>query len=306
MLAGYLTHHADTLVSSSARLVRAPFATLLTLLVIGLALALPLGLALLVSNVMSATGGFSGAVDLSVYFKPEVAIARVQQLARSAQARPGVATVQVISADDALQEFRKDSGFGAALQALGSNPLPNVLRVRPAAGASAPADLDALKQYLAAWPEVDRVQLDAEWVLRFNAILELLHRALGIAALLMAAGVLAIVGNTIRLEIQGRRPEIEVVRLVGGSTGFIRRPFLYIGVLYGLGGALLAWALIGGAVLLLRPPVATLARLYGSSYTLNGPGPREVGIVLAAGVVLGWLGAWVAAARHLRGIEPRA
>jgi cell division transport system permease protein len=303
---GYLTHHAQSLVGSIGRLVRAPFATALTVLVIGLALALPLALGVLVSNAMSATGGFTGAVDVSVYFKPGVALGRVQQLAGSARARAGVAAVEVISSDAALKEFQQYSGFGTALQALGANPLPNVLHVRPAATASTPADLDALKHDLSAWPEVDLVQVDAQWVLRFNAILALLRRVLGIAALFLGAGVLAVIGNTIRLEIQGRRPEIEVVRLVGGSTGFIRRPFLYTGMLYGLGGAVLAWGTVETAVLVLQEPMTALARLYGSSYTLSGPGLLQIGVVFAAGLGLGWLGAWLSAARHLRGIAPRA
>jgi cell division transport system permease protein len=305
-MSGYLTHHAQALLGAMGRLARTPFATALTVLVIGVALALPLAMALFVTNAMTATGGFAGAVDVSVYFRPEIAIARVQQLAQAARARPGVAEVQVITADEALKEFRQYSGFGAALQALGSNPLPNVLHVRPAAGAGAPADLAALKHYLSAWPEVDLVQVDAEWVLRFNAILELLRRVLEIAALVLGIGVLAVIGNTIRLEIQGRRTEIEVVRLVGGSTGFVRRPFLYAGMLYGLWGAVLAWAMVETAVLVLRRPVATLAGLYGRSYSLSGPAWIQVGAVFAAGLALGWLGAWLAAARHLRGIEPRA
>ncbi len=303
---GYFTHHAQSLFGSMGRMARAPFASALSVLVIGLALAVPLALEVFVANAMGATGGFTGAVDVSVYFKPDVAVTRVQQLAQSVRARTGVAAVQVISADQALQEFRQYSGFGTALQALGSNPLPNVLHVRPAADAAAPADLEALKHYLSAWPEVDLVQVDSEWVLRFNAILDLLRRVLGIAALLLGVGVLAVIGNTIRLEIQGRRTEIEVVRLVGGSTGFVRRPFLYTGMLYGLGGALLAWALVGAAVLVLQAPVANLARLYGSSYVLQGAGLQVIAVVLGAGLGLGWLGAWLAAARHLRGIEPRA
>jgi cell division transport system permease protein len=302
----YLTHHAQSLVGSIGRLARAPFATALTVLVIGLALALPLALGLFVANAVNATGGFTGAMDVSVYFKPDVAMTRVQQLAQGVRGRAGVAAVQVISADQALQEFRQYSGFGTALQALGQNPLPNVLHVRPAADATAPADLEALRHYLSAWPEVDLVQVDSEWVLRFNAILDLLRRVLGIAAILLGAGVLAVIGNTIRLEIQGRRTEIEIVRLVGGSSGFVRRPFLYTGMLYGLGGALLAWAMVGTAVMVLRAPVASLARLYGSGYSLQGAGPQEIGLVVGAGLSLGWLGAWLAAARHLRGIEPRA
>lgn len=305
-MAPYLTHHAQALVGSMGRLARAPFATALTLLVIGLALALPLALGLFVTNAMAATGGFTGAVDISVYFKPEVPLTRVQQLAQTARARAGVDSVDVISADEALKEFRQYSGFGTALQALGQNPLPNVLHLRPAAQMSAATDLETLKRYLATWPEVDLVQIDSEWVLRFNAILDLLRRVLVLTAVLLGAGVLAVIGNTIRLEILGRRTEIEVVRLVGGSTGFVRRPFLYTGMVYGLGGALLAWALVGAAVQVLRAPVASLAHLYGSTYTLMGPAWLEIGWLLAAGLGLGWLGAWLAAARHLRGIEPRA
>jgi cell division transport system permease protein len=305
-MVAYLTHHAQSLVGSIGRLARAPFATALTVLVIGLALALPLALGLFVSNAMSATGGFSGAVDVSVYFRPEVTLARVEELARTARARPGVAGIEVISSAEALKEFQQYSGFGAAVQALGANPLPNVLHVRPTAAASTPADLDALRHFLSSWPEVDLVQADAQWVLRFNAILELLRRVLGIAAAFLGVGVLAVIGNTIRLEIQGRRPEIEVVRLVGGSTGFIRRPFLYAGMLYGFGGAVLAWGMVETAVLVLSKPMAALAHLYGSSYSLSGPALAQVGIVLGAGLMLGWLGAWLAAARHLRGIEPRA
>jgi cell division transport system permease protein len=166
--------------------------------------------------------------------------------------------------------------------------------------------LESLRRYFAAWPEVDLVQIDSEWVLRFNAILEVLRRLLVIAAALLGAGVLAVIGNTIRLEILNRRAEIEVTKLVGGSNGFVRRPFLYTGVLYGLGGALLAWVIVEAAVAVLGQPVATLAQLYGGQYSLHGPSGDDIGVLLAAGIVLGWLGAWMSAARHLRSIEPRA
>jgi cell division transport system permease protein len=142
--------------------------------------------------------------------------------------------------------------------------------------------------------------------MRFNAILEVLRRLLAIAAALLGVGVLAVIGNTIRLEIQGRRAEIEVTKLVGGSNAFVRRPFLYAGVLYGLGGALLAWAIVATVVAVLGEPAATLARLYGSRYVLRGLSREDIGVLLGAGVALGWLGAWISAARHLRSIEPRA
>jgi cell division transport system permease protein len=298
--------HTQALLGSIGRLARNPFATALTLLVIGLAMALPMALDLFVINAQAATGDFADAIDLSVYFKTDVPLAKAQQLATDARQRSEIAAVTLIPADKALEEFRTYSGFGAALEALKENPLPHVLHVRPTAQSSSAAALETLRRYFAAWPEVDTVQIDSDWVMRFNSILEVLRRVLIITAVLLGAGVLAVIGNTIRLEILNRRAEIEVTKLVGGTNRFVRRPFLYTGVLYGLGGAVLAWLIVEGAVAILSPPVATLAQLYGSRYSLQGPTGDDILIVLGAGIVLGWLGAWISAARHLRSIEPRA
>lgn len=305
-IAAYGTRHAQAFFGSLGRLSRSPFGTFLTVLVVGLALALPLALELLVANAGMATGGFADAVDISVYFKHGAPLDKVRQLAASTRARPGVAQVTVVSADDALKEFKRYSGFGAALEVLDDNPLPSVLHIRPAADARSPAQIGALEHYLAAWPEVDTVQVDSAWVERLNAILDLLRHVLLAAAALLGLGVLAMIGNTVRLEIENRRAEIEVIKLVGGSNAFVRRPLLYTGVLYGVAGALIAWVLIVAAVLWLRGPVATLAHLYGSQFALAGPAPAEIGALLAGGAALGWLGAWLSATRHLYRIEPRA
>jgi cell division transport system permease protein len=259
-----------------------------------------------VSNAQAATGNFASAVDVSVYLKTDVPLAKAQQLAQSARQRPDVAEVTLIPADKGLEDFRTYSGFGDALAALKENPLPHVLHVRPKAADGSPATLESLRRYFGAWPEVDVVQVDAEWVNRFNAMLDVLRRLLVIAAVLLGIGVLAVIGNTIRLEIQGRRAEIEVTKLVGGSNAYVRRPFLYTGVLYGVAGALLAWGIVAVAVVVLADSVANLAHLYGSRFGLQGLALADVGVLLGAGVVLGWLGAWISAARHLKSIEPRA
>ena len=305
MITIWITRHVQALLGSLGRLVRNPLSTLLTMLVIGLALSLPLGLKLFVSNAQVATGGFADAVDMSVFFKPGVSLDKVQQLARSARQRSGVASANVITSDEALVEFRKYSGFGDALKALPDNPLPHVLHVTPTADGSSPAALEALQRYFTAWPEVDLVQSDADWVLRFNAILVLLERVLLITAILLGIGVAAVIGNTIRLEIQGRRAEIEVTKLVGGSNAFVRRPFLYTGVLYGLTGGLFAWGISAGARAALADPVSRLSGLYGSHFALAGPDPHDVGVLLLGAAVLGWLGAFISTARHLWRIQPR-
>jgi cell division transport system permease protein len=301
-----MSRHLQALLGSLGRLVRSPLGTLLTVFVIALALALPAALKVFVSNSQAATGNFASAVDLSVYLKTDVPLAKAQQLAQNARLRPDVAQVTLIPADKGLEDFRTYSGFGDALEALKENPLPHVLHVRPKAQDGSAASLEALRRYFGAWPEVDVVQVDAEWVNRFNAMLEVLRRLLVIAAALLGIGVLAVIGNTIRLEIQSRHDEIEVIKLVGGSNAYVRRPFLYTGVLYGVGGALLAWGIVALAVSVLAGSVANLARLYGSQFSLQGLAPEDVGVLLGAGLVLGWLGAWISAARHLSRIEPRA
>jgi cell division transport system permease protein len=305
-IGSYGTRHAHACIGALGRLARNPLASVLTLLVIAVALALPMSMKLLVTNARMATGDFKNAVDLSVYLKTGTALSQAEQLAKNARSRAGIADVELISADQALDEFRTYSGFGTALEALEQNPLPHVLHVHPAPDASSPAALEQLKEYFTAWPEVDLVQIDSEWVMRFNAILDVVRKVLLIIAALLGLGVLAVVGNTIRLEILNRRAEIEVTKLVGGSNRFVRRPFLYTGVLYGLGGGLLAWGAIGIMVIVLSQPVATLAQLYGSRYTLAGLGLEDTGILLGGGALLGWIGAWISANRHLRSIEPRA
>jgi cell division transport system permease protein len=214
--------------------------------------------------------------------------------------------VELISSEQGLAEFRRYSGFGAALDALESNPLPHVLKIRPDPAASMPNEVEALKRYLSSWPEVDVVSVDTDWVRRFNAILEVLRSLLVVASAVLAVGVLAVVGNTIRLEILNRRPEIEVTKLVGGTNAFVRRPFLYTGVLYGVAGALLAWAIVATSIAALAGPTAGLARAYGSRFELVGLGAADVGALLLAGTLLGLSGAWISSARHLARIEPKA
>lgn len=301
-----ISRHGHALLSSVGHLGRHALPTLLTIAVMGLALSLPLSLEVLVRNVRQATGDFSESIGLSVYFKNDVPAQKVQQLEKTAKDRSGVASVTVVTADQALDEFRTQSGFGTALDALSENPLPALLIVHPRAANSSPEQLDALRDYFSSWPEVDTVQLDRDWVLRFSAILEMLRRTVTIAAILLGAGVVAVVGNTIRLEILNRRAEIEVTKLVGGTNAFVRRPFLYAGILYGVGAGALAWGIVAAARLALSGTVTRLAAAYGSQFALAGPNLREFGLLLVSGIVLGWLGAWIAAARQLARIEPRA
>ncbi|HEX6638453.1 MAG TPA: permease-like cell division protein FtsX [Steroidobacteraceae bacterium] len=305
-ISSYATRHLQALFGSLGRLMRAPLATLLTLIVIGVALALPAGLGLLVDNLRAATGDLGNALDFTVHFKLDTPIERVQQIARSARQRAGVDSVNVTTAEEALEEFKQASGFGDALSALTDNPLPHHLVVRPSQGASGPAEVENLRRYFAAFPEVDLVQLDLDWVRRLHSLLDVLRRFFWVVVAVLGLGVLAVIGNTIRLEIQHRRAEIEVTKLVGGSNAFVRRPFLYTGLFYGLGGALLASLIIMGGMAYLGRAVGDLSVQYGGRFAMDGLGARGLGILAGVGAALGWLGALVSTGRHLRAIEPRA
>ena len=300
----YFARHAQTLIGSLGRIVNQPFATLMTMGVVAVALALPLLLNLFLTNVRSATGNWNDAFDLSVYMDKRASGARVTSLAKQLRLRGDVAAVRIITADQAMAEFRDDSGFGKALDALNENPLPDTLVITPTLMASTPQGTDALKGAIAGMADVQTVQLDTDWVKRLHAMLDILRRVVVLTGGLLGAGVVLIVGNTIRLDILNRRAEIEVMKLVGASDSFARRPFLYSGIWYGLGGGLLALILVAIAAAVLNKPVQGLAKLYGSPFHLQGLRFTTGVGVLALSVGLAWLGSWLAATRHIRGIEP--
>ena len=300
----YFSRHAQVLIGSLGRIVHQPVSALMTMGVIAVALALPLFLSLLLQNARSATGNWNEAYDLSVYMDKKAGAARVQALAKQLRQRGDVAAVRLITAEQALAEFRSDSGFGTALDALEDNPLPDTLVVTPTLAASTPQGTESLKVAIAAMSDVQTVQIDTEWVKRLHAMLDLLRRVVLLTGGLLGIGIVLIVSNTIRLDILNRRAEIEVMKLVGASDGFTRRPFLYAGIWYGLGGGLLALLLVAVASTVLARPVAHLAFLYGSAFSLEGLKIVTGLAVLGLAVGLSWIGSWLAATRHIRSIEP--
>jgi cell division transport system permease protein len=300
----WLARHAQTLMGSLGRIAQHPVATGMTMGVIAVALALPLFLNVLLQNTRTVTAHWNQAFELSVYLHKKAGTDRAEALAKQLRTRGDIAQVRIITADQALAEFKENSGFGKALDALDSNPLPNTLMVTPSVAASTPQGTQMLKASIAALPDVDSVQLDTEWVQRLNALLELLRRIVWLTGGLLGLSVVLVVGNTIRLDILNRRAEIEVMKLVGATDGFARRPFLYSGVWYGLGGGVGALIVVAVAVAVLAAPLAHVASLYGSEFRLAGLRFTEAIRILGVSVALGWLGSWIAATRHIRAVEP--
>lgn len=300
----WLTRHASTSLGALGRLSRQPFASLMIVLVIGVTLAMPAAINVVVKNAQSVSGSWDNALDFSVYLNLDLAESEAEGLARLIGQRADVASVDLVTADEALAEFKLQSGFGEALDQLGDNPLPHALVVRPSPGNTSES-LKLLQEEIGNLPETDLVQVDTEWVQRFHAILDIVRQAIAIGAALLGIAIVVIVGNTIRLDIENRREEIEVTKLIGASNAFVRRPFLWTGFWYGLLGGSFALVLVQYGLYLLRDPVTRLAGLYQGNITVATLGLAESGAIIGAAVFLGLFASWVTTARHMRRIEPR-
>jgi len=302
MIARWLRLHLENLVGALGRIGNSALGAVLNVLVVAIALALPASMRVLIANADGMAPAFENAADFTVYLKLDVDEDRGRDLGAAIEAREDVESTRFVSNIEGLAELRARAGFGGALDALTENPLPHVIKVRPAADAI--GAIAALADELQALEETELVQLDRLWVERLEAILGLGGRIVDIVTVLLGAAVILVIGNTIRLEINNRRTEIEVLKLVGATDGFIRRPFLYMGLCLGALGALAAAALLAAGLLLLARPVGSLAALYAADFSLSGLTLEGHAVLVGGGSLLGWAGAWIATARRLRAIEP--
>lgn len=299
----WLDSHRFSLLDSLRRLIGQPIGSFFSCLVMAVALSLPMGLALLLDNLEQLAGSWQKAAQISLFMRMDSDAASGQLLREQIASLPEVSKAEWISPAQALIEFQQLSGLTEALKGLPSNPLPGAIRVTPQQIDK--VGLESLRTRLAELPGVEFAQLDMLWVERLSAILGLGDRFVFGLTLLLVAALLLVIGNTIRLHIENRRAEIEVVKLVGGTDSYVRRPFLYMGTLYGLGAGLLAWLVLAYGLDWLNKAVVNLAGLYGSDFALAGV-PLEDGLYLVCGaVLLGYIGAWLAVARHLSELAPK-
>ena len=294
----WLTQHREALRVAARRLVAAPLNTLLSLLAIGIALALPLGGLTLFANVQQLAHGSSAVPQISLFMKLDAEKKAVAETGARLKQLPAVESVELIAREATLARMRKAEGMAEVIDALPHNPFPDAFVVTPA---HADADeMEHLAAELRGWQQVDHVQIDSAWVRRLNAMLQLGRAGLLALSLLLGAGLMAITFNTIRLQVVTLKNEIDVSRLLGATDAFISRPFFYFGTIQGMLGGVAAWLIVAAIMLALRAPVAELAGLYSLDVRLSMPGPEYGAFLLAAAGGLGWLGTSLSLSQHLR------
>ena len=294
----WLDHHLFSLFRSVGNMVRKPIGALLTILVMAIALALPLGLLVSLANVDRFAGNVQQAREISVFLKPEVTVAQASELADQWRSRPDVARLDFITPEQGLDNLKQNTSLGPTLDNMADTPLPSLLIVVPR------GDENKLAASLKQFPQVDIVEHDQAWRDRLNGWLEFGRTIALVLAGLLGLGAVLIVGNSVRADIQAHREEIGVLQHLGATDGFIRRPFLYLGAVLGVLAGLAALGLLTLANYYLSPSLAQLASTYGSRFALQGFNfVQATGIVIVAGL-LGWLGAGLVTGHYLRETRP--
>ena len=303
-LGAYLLHHLQSLIFSLGKLYRAPGATLMTITVIAITLTLPGGFYLFMKNLNHLSGDIRSTTQITLYLNLNLSRDQAIALDNSLQNDTSIAFTQFIDREQALQQFRQTSGFGDSLKRLGSNPLPHSIVVQPAKTKDA-LTIKTLLARLQSLDEVEQAKLDTEWLERLYTLIDIAQRIVIIVSLLFSFAVLLVIGNTIRLDIQNRYQEIIVTKLIGATDAFIRRPFLYGGVWYGLLGGLLSWIIVELSAIALAGPLNHMNLLYQADFRVITFTLLDFIVLIMSSTLLGLAGSWLAVARHLNEIKPQ-
>jgi len=297
-------HHVQQAIASLGELWRNPFASLMTMAVLGLSLTLPSSLYVLVKNTSSITDSWQQASEITLFLKKDLKTSEIETFKTQTELSDKVESVRWVPKDEGLEQFKEQSGFGETLDYLSNNPLPDVLIVIPAENYRAAEQAEALLLEFQNKREVAHAKLDIEWLNRLQAILDLIEDTLGALALVLCLSVVLIVGNTIRLNILSKRDEIVIMKLVGATNAFIQRPFLYTGAWYGFIGGIFAWVVTLLLIWWIESAVLTVTNLYDSQFQLDGLTFGELIAIWVIAIGLGLAGSYLAVRRHIQSIEP--
>lgn len=296
----YFARHMQAGLNSLGQLSRTPIASLMTCLIIGITLALPTALFLVLKNAENIRDSFRQTTQFTLYLKKNTSEDQTQTLTHNLQKNSVIETAYAISPQQGLKELQQQAGYQDVIEELRDNPLPWSIVVVPRAVAEDAETLDKLNQTLKQLPDVDTVQMDMLWIKRLGTLIVLAQRMVIALAVFLCIAMLLIVNNSIRNATQNSHKEIEIIQLIGGTDAFIRRPFLYAGIVYGLIGGIIAWQLVDILLYVISEPVHNLATLYNSSFSLVSLGLKDTAALLGGSMFIGLIGSWLAVTRHLR------
>ena len=295
----WLTQHQQPLKLVIGRMRNNLMATLLMFCVIGVTLCLPAILYTVVDNLSRLTGGVESKPQISLFLKLDAS--NKTEIEAQLKKHADIASFEFVSKDDAWSKMQQDKNTADAAASLEKNPLPDAFYITPKK--VSPDNMARLQEEMQKWDGVELAQVDANWVKRLDTILKLGKKAVFVLVVLLGFALITVIGNTIRLQIMTQREEIEVSKLIGATNPFIRRPFLYAGVLYGLGGGIAALLILTLVTLLFNFSVAEIADLYASNFRLQLPSGLSILVLLASATGLGWLGSYFAVNRTLAQFE---
>jgi cell division transport system permease protein len=298
----WLNQHWQTIAATAGKLAANPLNMLLNSLVIGVALALPVGGYIALDTLRDLAGGFSSETQLSVFLDLDTPRSETTEIQARLRKLPAVASVRFIPREQALARLKETEGIADVVASLGFNPLPDAYLI--SAKESGDESLARLAAEIKAIPKVGQVQADSAWAKRMDALLRLGRLGVLILAALLAAALVAVTFNTIRLQILTQRDEIEVAKFIGATNGFIRRPFFYLGAMQGALGGIAGCLIAFAGTWLVNRPLREFSQLYGSEFHLRLLSAPETLGVIGAAAVLGWAGAYLSVSKHLWQIEP--
>jgi cell division transport system permease protein len=304
LVGSYLGNHLKSLRHTLSEQKARPIASFFTCSVIGIAILLPTLLGILLLNIYSADLDWDGSAQITLFLDQNTSKIKAHELTKELEAQSSILEARFIDKTDALEEFKALFKLSKTLEHLDQNPLPHSIIVKPSTEIMTLEDAELLRDQLARHEIVDQIQLDVMWVQRLRSISDFLERSTWLLALMLGVAVILILGNTVRLAIENKKDEIAVLKLVGGTDAFVCRPFLYMGIFFGLGGGLVAIVLCAFVLWMLGGPIESLATSYQSGFRLSGLNFESTLLILFLGAFLGWFGAWLAVRRHISEIEP--
>lgn len=299
------SHHRLVAAQSIQRLIVTPISSLMTMLVLAIAITLPAALNIAITNVAQLTGQTNDHVQMSLYLQSGISNTQGLKLANQIAAWDNVSSTRYVSPQKAKDSFKSMEGFAEIIDSLPENPLPGVVIVIMSEQSLTVNDAELMRDKAASLKKVAVAKIDLAWLQKLHAIIGLAQQVAAVLTALLAIGVVLVVGNTIKLSIDNRREEIIVTKLIGATNAFVRRPFLYMGLWFGIGGALIALILIHYCKYALTNAIDSLSLVYGTHIVLTGLGFTNSITLVLMGAILGWLGAWLAASQHIRALEPR-